>query len=399
MRLRNLFEASSKEVAIIFGRFNPAHQGHKAAWETAATKDIWYVGTNESTVGPKDPLPFNVKVEVMQTIWPDVKGHIMPETSWLTLASYVYKKHGKVSLVCVTDESWVVPTIQEYNGKEGPHGFYEFPEIRLYHDSIEEAKLALRKSSATSLRDAVAKGDRQAFSDAAGVSADTPVMGKPFFDLVAEYLMPYVDKAKAKADKAKAKIEKPKKETKPKKDKEDMKIKDLEKAVAEGKTQKQEAPKPRNFVAKNAMATTSGAGAHKDKKKAMKQGEVKHKGKVEMAEAYGRSSSYHGYLSNLEKGQQDAADQYKRDFKRREMEHELGDEEEYYQRQVARQRELDRGPWYIRIDGRILTSKGEKKVFDWKKGANNYALAILKNKPELQGKVMLTKNPEDNQNG
>ena len=37
--------------------------------------------------------------------------------------------------------------------------------------------------------------------------------------------------------------------------------------------------KPRNFVAKNAGATTSGAGAHKDKKKAAKQGEVKHKNK------------------------------------------------------------------------------------------------------------------------
>jgi len=37
----------------------------------------------------------------------------------------------------------------------------------------------------------------------------------------------------------------------------------------------QEPPKPRNFVAKN--ATTSGAGAHKDKKKAAKQGETKHK--------------------------------------------------------------------------------------------------------------------------
>jgi hypothetical protein len=37
--------------------------------------------------------------------------------------------------------------------------------------------------------------------------------------------------------------------------------------------------KPRNFVAKNAAATTSGAGAHKDKKKAAKQGDVKHKNK------------------------------------------------------------------------------------------------------------------------
>jgi hypothetical protein len=36
--------------------------------------------------------------------------------------------------------------------------------------------------------------------------------------------------------------------------------------------------KPRNFVAKN--ATTSGAGAHKDKKKAEKQGDTKHKAKA-----------------------------------------------------------------------------------------------------------------------
>jgi hypothetical protein len=33
--------------------------------------------------------------------------------------------------------------------------------------------------------------------------------------------------------------------------------------------------KPRNFVAKNSK--TAGAGAHKDKKKAEKQGDVKHK--------------------------------------------------------------------------------------------------------------------------
>ena len=42
--------------------------------------------------------------------------------------------------------------------------------------------------------------------------------------------------------------------------------------------------KPRNFVAKNASATTSGAGAHKDKKKAAKQGDTKHK-KKEYAES------------------------------------------------------------------------------------------------------------------
>jgi hypothetical protein len=42
-----------------------------------------------------------------------------------------------------------------------------------------------------------------------------------------------------------------------------------------------EPSKPRNFVAKNAINT--GAGAHKDKKKAMKQGDTKHK-KLDYAE-------------------------------------------------------------------------------------------------------------------
>ena len=52
-----------------------------------------------------------------------------------------------------------------------------------------------------------------------------------------------------------------------------MKVKEL----LEAKSQTVPAQKPRNFVAKNAINT--GAGAHKDKKKAAKQGDVKHKKK------------------------------------------------------------------------------------------------------------------------
>jgi hypothetical protein len=83
----------------------------------------------------------------------------------------------------------------------------------------------------------------------------------------------------------------------------------------------------------------------------------------------------------------------KREFKRRELQHELGHEDDpEFQRQM---REKDRGPWYIRIDGKIYKQKGEPKVFDWKKGANNYALVILKNRPELKDKIFLTKKAED----
>lgn len=188
MLLRNLFEAANNEVAIIFGRFNPPHKGHRAAWEIASKSPEWFVGTNESTVGPKDPLPFEVKVEAMKTVWPKVEGHIVAETSWLTLASKVYEQYPEATLLCLTDEDWVTKTIVQYNGKEGSHGFYNFPNIK--------QSPTPRLSSATALRDAVTKGDREAFTQAAGVDADTEVAGKPFFDLVAKYLLPYQNAVK-----------------------------------------------------------------------------------------------------------------------------------------------------------------------------------------------------------
>ena len=65
-----------------------------------------------------------------------------------------------------------------------------------------------------------------------------------------------------------------------------MKIKEL----LEAKTPKKIEPsKPRNFVVKNQQ--TSGAGAHKDKKKAAKQGDVKHKKQYAMEGAEERSQN------------------------------------------------------------------------------------------------------------
>ena len=195
MKLRELFEARQRSVGIIFGRFNPPHKGHRAAWEMASENDAWFVGTNQSTQGPKDPLPYDVKIEAMEAIYPEIRGHIMPEQSWLTMASAVYKKYGNVVLNLYTDEEWVSKAINQYNGVEGPHGLYNFKVIN--------TQPTPRLSSATALRAAVQAGDREAFSDAAGVDADTPVAGKPFFDLVAEYLMPYQNAPKKVAKKKK----------------------------------------------------------------------------------------------------------------------------------------------------------------------------------------------------
>lgn len=195
MRLNELFEGGKDIVAISFGRFNPPHKGHRAAWELMAKAGDWYVGTNSSTQGPKDPLPYDVKIEAMKAIYPSLDGHLIATTSWLTMASELYKKYKDAKLLVFTDEDWVTKTIQQYNGQENTHGFYNFSEI--------EQQPTPRLSSATALRDAVKAGDRKAFSDAAGIDADTKIDGKAYFDLVAEYLMPYAEKEKAKAAKKK----------------------------------------------------------------------------------------------------------------------------------------------------------------------------------------------------
>lgn len=213
MKLRELYEniyeagESVEDVAIIFGRFNPPHQGHKAAWELASGFGTWYVGTNQDTEGPKDPLPFKVKIAAMQTIMPEIKGHLVAEQSWWTLAAHIYKKHGPVTLHVVTDAvdaKVFVPGLQKSNGVEGPHGFYRFKDI-----VWEEAP---RISSATDLRNAVSENDPIKFEKAAGVPADTPIAGKPFFEVVKHYLTPYLQQAAAKeaekAEKAKLKAEK-----------------------------------------------------------------------------------------------------------------------------------------------------------------------------------------------
>ena len=184
MLLTEMFiKEQGEDAAIIFGRFNPPHQGHVAAWREAAKFPIWYVGTNKSTQGPKDPLPYDIKIKVMEALYPEIKGHLVAEKTWFTLAAMVYAKHGAVTLHIVTDQQdseTYVAMLKKQNGVEGQHGFYNFKNIVW--------QPAPRLSSATDLRAAVAANDPTAFSKAAGVPADTKIDGKPFFNLVKFYL-------------------------------------------------------------------------------------------------------------------------------------------------------------------------------------------------------------------
>jgi len=182
-----IINSSNCSVGIIFGRFNPPHQGHRAAWQSASENDAWYVGTNSATQGPKDPLPSDIKIAAMIEIMPEVKDHIVVSKSWLTLASEIYQTHSDAILKLYTDEKWVFDLVKKYNGEKNIHGFYNYKNIELVKTP--------RISSATQLRTAVVAGDKLAFSHAAGISYDTPINTNKgpvgFFNLVEEYLNEY----------------------------------------------------------------------------------------------------------------------------------------------------------------------------------------------------------------
>lgn len=175
-------------VGIVFGRFNPPHQGHLAVWQMAKeNNNYWYVGTNSTTQGPKDPLPSDIKLLAMQKLMPEIVNHFVFTKSWLTLASEVYQRHSCCNLNLYTDENWVSKLISKYNGERNNHGYYNFNNITLNKTP--------RITSATKLRESVKVGNKKLFADIAGVPFNTSINTKTgsfeFYDLVEKYLNEY----------------------------------------------------------------------------------------------------------------------------------------------------------------------------------------------------------------
>lgn len=81
-----------------------------------------------------------------------------------------------------------------------------------------------------------------------------------------------------------------------------------------------------------------------------------------------------GYYDPLdqERREQDAMDQERRDFKRSEMEYELRGEEEA-------ERKANEGPWYVRIDGKLVRDKNKDPyVFNTLEAARKAAQTMMK---------------------
>lgn len=136
--------------------------------------------------------------------------------------------------------------------------------------------------------------------------------------------------------------------------------------MSENKQPKQP-PKPRNFVAKNAIQ--SGAGAHKDKKKAMKQGDVKHKKKDVMMEVdphnYDSDIDYYNALKARPKQREyDPEDEIERRIANLPMSQADIEDEISMQRQRSHAKTMDKvNTKYIDVEGTAPNGEQYNKLY------------------------------------
>ena len=186
MKVRNLFNESKPQmtVGICFGRFNPPHIGHVKLWESASQCDYWFVGTNQYTSGASDPVPYDAKISIMESIFPKIKGHVVSEANILSLASKIYKKLGEnVELKVFTDETWPWVKLTQYNNVEKQHGYYKFDQITHCPSP--------RLTSASLVRESIELNSEDDFKKTSGFDPNTTITHKgkqyPFFKFVSKY--------------------------------------------------------------------------------------------------------------------------------------------------------------------------------------------------------------------
>jgi hypothetical protein len=176
-------------------------------------------------------------------------------------------------------------------------------------------------------------------------------------------------------------------------------LKNMQEGVVEGERTMSRAAKGYEKYGKQGMQALAKAGrdgASEEKLDTIRDKHNKYDEGVTEAGPYGSRNPDTMSANNYDRYQQDQMDYNKRDFKRREHEAEWEQEKAYSAKLAAQQA----GPWYVRIDGKIVKDRqGNPYTFNSKAAVNKAALT-MQAKPFNQGKkVMLTTNPNDTPQG
>lgn len=295
MLLSELFEQEEKHITFCFGRMNPPTIGHEQVFKTMASVGGEYLIFVSQTQDKKEnPLGYEEKINFIKEIHPQYADRVVSNKELNTVvkvASWLYDQgYRNATFVAGSDRiDSFKKLLKDYNGVEGKsHGFYKFEVLDFISSGDRDPDSpGVAGISASKARAAAVDGNFEEFKKATGAG-----------DVAKEM---YVAVRKGLGIKESIRES-------------DMKAKDF--------TVKKRDP---NWQALQAKRSSGASGAHKDKKKAAKQGDVKHKNK-EMAEAdsVGKIQQLESLITELENLMPAVAQAQKNHYEFEEMEAEIG---------------------------------------------------------------------------
>ena len=125
---------NTKEVAFVFGRFNPPTIGHEKLFEAVKKQSrggSYRIYASQSIDAKKNPLQFKDKIKFLRKMFPKHARNVMADKDVRTVLDIAVKLYDqgftKVTLVAGSDRVREFDILlNKYNGQKAKHGFYNF---------------------------------------------------------------------------------------------------------------------------------------------------------------------------------------------------------------------------------------------------------------------------------
>lgn len=230
----------AKSISFSFGRFNPPTIGHEKLMDNTRRANRNYrIYASQTQDAKKNPLNFISKVSIMKAMFPVHARNISTDkvTTAIDVMVNLYKeKYTDVVMVVGSDRvDEFDKLLKAYNGKKARHGYYKFKSIRVISAGERDPDAeGVSGMSASKMRKAAQDNDYKSFQK-----------GLPSKFRQGTMLFKTLQKA--------------------------MGVKSLKEYIEEGRP---------NQAAKSLSDPKYRAKTEKDRKKEMKKGKVKHKGRM-----------------------------------------------------------------------------------------------------------------------
>src|SRR5210317_2482262 len=125
---------NTKEVAFVFGRFNPPTIGHEKLFEAVKKQSrggSYRIYASQSVDAKKNPLQFKDKIKFLRKMFPKHARNVMADKDVRNVLDIVVKLYEqgftKVTMVAGSDRVKEFDILlNKYNGQKAKHGFYNF---------------------------------------------------------------------------------------------------------------------------------------------------------------------------------------------------------------------------------------------------------------------------------